>query len=465
LGNKINCLLIIEEGFNFMIEKKISIGSIPPGKKSQSIIERMKKSVGLSNYTGLYGVVLDSGSEQFIKDVDGNIFLDSLSCASSCILGYGIDDIRNTYNTQASSLQQSCFTYSPNEPTINLAEKLIQITPGNFDKRVLFGLSGSDANGGAIKAMRKYTKNFGIIHFKNDYHGSTGLSQEASDFGDLNDGIFPKESIYIEYDYPTNQSKADEIFNLIYDDLKKRKAGGIILEAIQGDAGVIIPPENFLKSLRKITEDTDTILIVDEVQSGMGRTGSWWSFEHENIIPDILVTAKGLSAGYVPISAIIGREDILNSLEPGQHIFTYGGHPPSAAIALRVIQYVEENHLIENASTLGKYIIESLCVVKQKYGNIILDVRGRGLMIGVEINVSTDELAGKIFATRCMEKGVYVGFYGANANTVRIEPPLTITKEQADIIIQIIDDTAQEMQSGNIPKFTIDNVRKYSIGI
>ena len=166
-----------------MSHNKAQIVTMPPGVNSRAVLEKMKKVIGRSNYTGLYGVVLAAGHDQYVTDVDGNTFLDSLSCASSCVLGYGMDEIIDAYRDSARELHQSCFTYSPNENAIKLAEKLIEITPGNFKKRVLFGLSGSDANGGAVKAVRKFTRNFGIIHFKNDYHGSTGLSQEVSDFG------------------------------------------------------------------------------------------------------------------------------------------------------------------------------------------------------------------------------------------------------------------------------------------
>ena len=197
----------------------------------------------------------------------------------------------------------------------------------------------------------------------------------------------------------------------------------------------------------------------------MGRTGKWWSFEHEGVVPDILVTAKGLSGGYAPISALIGREDVINSLEPGQQVFTYSGHPPSSAAALSVIEYIEKHDLIHNAERMGDYLISSFKKIRDRCGGVITDIRGRGLMTGIGINVSTDELAGKIFATRCMEQGLYVGFLGVNDDVVRIEPPLTISRQQADFIISVVGDTAREMQKGEIPKDTVDNVKKYSIGL
>ncbi len=425
----------------------------------------MKKSIGAANYTGLYGVALHAGSGVFLEDTDGNVYLDCLAAASSCSLGYGQSFLVDAYADTAKQLQQSCFTYSPNLPAIQLAEKLISLAPGAYEKKVMIGLSGSDSSGGAIKAMRKFTGRQGVVHFKNDYHGSTGISQEASDYGNLNSGIYPNDPNFIEFEFPTTAEKANRVLQEIKDTLHRGKAGGIICEAIQGDAGVVVPAKGFLKGLRQLTEQTNTLLIVDEVQSGMGRTGRWWAFEHEDIVPDLFVTAKGLSSGYAPISAVVGRKEVLDSLGPGQHIFTYGGHPPSAAVAWHVLDYIEENKLVEHAAHVGGFLLAELKKIQVEFPEIILDVRGRGLMIGVEINIQPLAINGKVFATRCMEKGVYVGFFGVNAEVVRIEPPLIISQADITIICQTIYEVAEEMKSGTIPKQTYENVKKYSIGI
>ncbi len=447
------------------MKEEVYIPVFPPGANSQAILKRMEKSVGKANYTGLYGVVLQKGVGVFLEDVDGNIFLDCLAAASSCSLGYGQQFLTEAYFKTASTLQQSCFTYSPNLPAIQLAEKLIELAPGFFEKKVMIGLSGSDSSGGAIKAMRKYTKNEGVIHFKNDYHGSTGLSQEASDYGNLNSGIYPNDPDFIEFPFPRTGEEAEDVLLKIGYALQQKRAGGIICEAIQGDAGVIVPPPGFIKGLRRITHETGTLLIVDEVQSGMGRTGKWWAFEHEDIVPDIFVTAKGLSSGYAPISAVVGRKDVLDSLDPGQHIFTFGGHPPSAVVAWHVLDFIQKEKIVEHAARIGEYLIKQLKDVQQKFPDIILDVRGKGLMIGVQINISKSKLDGKVFATRCMEKGVYVGFFGVNADVVRIEPPLIIKKNEIEMIYQTISNVAIEMKECKIPAKTYENVRKYSIGI
>ncbi len=437
----------------------------PPGPNSIAVLDTLAGAIGRANYTGLYGIVLASGQNAWLQDVDGNTYLDCLSCASSCTLGYGQEFLVAVYADTARTLQQSCFTYSPNTPAIALAEKMISLMPGTFDKRAMIGLSGSDASGGAIKAVRKFTKKLGIIHFKDDYHGSTGLSQQASDFGTLDDGIYGNSPDFHEVAFPRAELEAVAALLAIEALLGLGSIGGLICEAIQGDAGIVVPPANFLASVRALTTQFGALMICDEVQAGMGRTGHWWAFEHEGIIPDLMVAAKGISAGYAPISVVVGRADVLNSLAPGQHIFTYGGHPPSAAVALATLNYIETQGLADHSGQVGGYLIAALQQVANQFPEIIVEVRGRGLMIGVQIDISQNPLAGKIFATRCVELGVYVGFFGVNADVVRIEPPLIIQQSDADLIAQTIAAVAQEVQNGTIPPQTIANVKKYSIGI
>lgn len=436
-----------------------------PGKESQELLKQLNKVIANPNYSGLYGITIVKGKGCYIIDADENQYLDCLAAASTNGLGYGNREVVEAYTEAALEMQHSCFLYSPNKYALALAEKLIEITPGKFEKRVMFGLSGSDACDGAIKAVRRYTGSMGIIHFKNDYHGSTGLSMPASDFSNLNDGLFENNGLFIELVYPTNKSELQKTLIDIEHAFKTRKAGGILAEAIQGDNGVRIPLEGFFNKVEKLAKKYNAVLIIDEVQSGMGRTGKWWAIEHDNVIPDILVTAKGLSGGYAPVSAIIGREEVLNSLENGQHLFTYAGHAPSSAVALEVIDTIENKQLINENKRNGDRLISIFNKLQSKYSSIIIDVRGKGLMIGVEIDISIDKLAGKIFATRCVEKGLYVGYFGDAGQVIRIEPPYLITEKDILFIELVFSEVLEEMFSGNIPVETINNVKKYSVGL
>ena len=452
----------------------ISVSGIPPGPKSVALLWRLKNTISKTNYVGLYGIALESGSGPYMKDVDGNVYLDCLAAASVNVLGYGQENIAKRLYTVASSMQNTGFIYSPNTHAVELAEKLISITPGDGPKRVILGLSGSDSNGGAIEAMRRYTHRKGVIHFKNAYHGSTGLSQQASDFNLLNKGIYLKTPFFASVSFPTTPDEAEAALKKIERLLCSGIYGGFIAEVFQGDAGVILPPPGFFRNLKALLEKNHALLIVDEIQSGMGRTGKWWACEHEDIIPDIIVMGKGLGGGFVPISAAVGREEVLDSLEPGQQLFTFTGHPTASLAACLVIDTIKERNLIEKASRVGALLKRKLKELQSCYPDIIIAVRGMGLMIGVEINVSREffpiklspkEKNAVVFATRCAEKGIYVGYFGTKHEVIRIEPPLVIGDFEVFKIIRIMEEVCEEMKNGDIPKETFTNVEKYSKGL
>lgn len=460
-SNKYTPTLVTSVPLIHAINVKVS----PPGPKSREFLERMKKLIGRSNYIGLYGIAIAAGEGAYIVDLDGNVYLDCLAAASCNVLGYSHKEVAQEYYQVAKTLQNSCFVYSPNPQAVELAEHLVRITPGNYAKKVLLGLSGSDSCDGAIEAMRKSTHKLALIKFRNDYHGSTGLSQPASGFRRLNLGIYPPSHNFISVNYPVTLQQRDETLREIEHILAQGKVGAVMAEPIQGDAGILVPYPGFFSSLREILDDYQALLIVDEVQSGMGRTGKWWAIEHENVVPDLLITAKGLSAGYAPISALIGREEIIDALTPAQHLFTYTGHPPSAAAASKVIQIIEQQDIIANAAQVGVRFLEGLKNVRAKFPQVISDVRGKGLMIGVEIDISRDKLAGKVFATRCVEKGVYVGYFGVEQNVIRIEPPLILTEAEANIVVDTIYEVAEEMHQQCVPASTIEKVHQYAIGL
>ncbi len=441
-----------------------NIKVLPPGPNSMALIERVKTSIGKTNYTGLYGVAASGGRGVYMIDVDDNSYIDCLAAASTNILGYDNTIVAEAYYNSASKIPNTAFGYTPNRETVDLAEELIKITPGNFPKKVMLGVSGSDANGGAIEAMRRYSGKMGLISFNNAYHGSTGLSQQASGFGALKTGIYQDSSHFIKMEFPTTLKQRDKVLKDMESVLAWGTVGGVMIEPIQGDAGIIVPPEGFLPRLADILHQYNVLLIDDEVQSGMGRTGKWWAVEYEGVIPDLVVSGKGLSGGYAPVSAVIGRADVIDSLEPAQQIFTYTGHGPSAAAALTVIQTIQKNAIVENARTVGDYLLDGLKGAVKKYPDIFIEARGRGLMLGLEINTSSNELANKIFAYRCLEKGIYFGYFGPGQRTIRIEPPLILSKKEADIIINTTLEVADEMHNNKVPESTVIKVKNYALG-
>jgi 4-aminobutyrate aminotransferase len=215
--------------------------------------------------------------------------------------------------------------------------------------------------------------------------------------------------------------------------------------------------------LREMLYKYKVLLIDDEIQSGMGRTGNWWACNHEDIVPDITVIGKGLSAGYAPVSCIAGRKEVLDALVPAAHLFTFSGHVPSVSVASKVIDIIKDENLIENSRQNGARLLKGLKEA-EKYPDVVVEARGRGFMIGIEINISKDPLASKIFAFRCLEKGIYFGYIGDKQRVIRVLPPLILKEEDCDVIIRIVNETAEEMHNERIPKETIEKVKKFALG-
>ena len=230
------------------VDHDITVKVFPPGPNSQALLKRLGNAIGQSNYLGLYGIALNQGSGPYMMDLDGNVYLDCLAGASVNILGYGNENIPKRLYDIARSMQNTCFPYSPNVHAVELAEHLIRITPGTYPKRVMIGLSGSDSIGGALESVRKYTKKMGIIYFKNAYHGSTGLSQSASGFETLKEGIYPPSSNFISVDFPSTADLAEQTLSKIEEHLAGGKVGGVVAEIIQGDGGIHVPVEGFFQT-------------------------------------------------------------------------------------------------------------------------------------------------------------------------------------------------------------------------
>lgn len=398
--------------------------------------------------------IFTKGEGAYIFDSDNQKYIDMMSGASVAIFGYGNNCFTEAYSKSANSIQHTCFCYAPNDWAIKYAEKIAKTTPGKFSKKVVYGLSGSDAMDGAVKMARAYTKKEGIISFKNSYHGSTGISINVTSWK----GISKITKNHHHIHFPKNKEEEKSSLKIIRGIVKNKEVAAIVSEPIQGDAGVIIPTTTFIKSIWEICRQNNMVTIVDEVQTGMGRTGKFWAIEHFGVIPDIIVAAKSITAGYIPMSAIIGREPIVDSIEKGQHVFTYAGHPPSCAIAMEVINQIESGSIIDHVNDVGSYFISKIKEIKS---SIIKDVRGKGLMIGIEV----DPKIAKIIIARCFEKGIYFGIFGTKNEVIRIEPPLIIDKKIIDKTISIFSKVIKEVETNKIPEHILDQAGKMvSIG-
>jgi 4-aminobutyrate aminotransferase len=427
-----------------------------PGPKAKKIVGQDDRYISPS-YTRGYPLVAKYGRGATIEDVDGNVFLDFAAGIAVVATGHCHPKVVAAIQQQAAELIHISGTdfYVPN--LVELAEKLASIAPGPGAKKVFFGNSGAEAIEAAIKLARYHTRREKFIAFYGCFHGRTmgALSFTSSKavqrkgFGSLLSGIF--HAPYPD-PYQSGKSAADtsadclafiekELFKHIVD---PEDIAGIIIEPIQGEGGYLPAPAEFLQELRRITKKHGILLIADEVQCGMGRTGKWWGGDAAGLEPDIICLAKGIASG-MPLGATIARADVMD-WKPGAHASTFGGNPVCVAASLATIELIENGYM-KNAARMGDYILKKIADWPKKH-KIVGDIRGRGLMIGVEFvkDQKTRERAHDLrekIVDLAFTKGLLV--LGAGENSMRIAPPLLIDEEQADFAIAVLDQCISEV--------------------
>jgi len=429
-----------------------------PGIKAQRILKKDKKYISPS-YTRSYPAVIEQGEGCWLWDVDGNKFLDFNAGIAVCATGHCHPEVVEAIRKQAGKLIHISGTdyYYPQQ--VKLAEKLAEITPGAKNKKVFFCNSGTEAVEGAFKLARYYTKRHFAIAFLGSFHGRTmgALSLTGSKFiqkkgfGPLISGVFhcPYANCYrcaYNLEYPKcNLYCVDYIEEELFKKVcVPEEVCAIFAEPIQGEGGYICPPPDYFKKIRELCDKYGILLIIDEVQSGFGRTGKMFAIEHYGVMADIYCVAKGIASG-MPLGAFISKSSVMN-WEPGAHASTFGGNPISCMAAMATIRLLE-NGLIENAERIGNYLLKNLEEMANRY-DFIGDVRGKGLMIGIELvedQISKKPVPEKRNAVvyKCFEKGLII--LGCGATTIRFSPPLVVTKEEADIALEIFEKSLKEV--------------------
>src|SRR5262245_8085037 len=431
----------------------IKIGSPLPGPRAQVILAQDQKYVSPS-YSRPYPLVADSGDGMVVTDVDGNTFLDFAAGIAVCATGHCHPQIVEAIQEQSSRLLHLSGTDFYYPQLSELAQKLAEIAPGPGEKKVYFGNSGTEAIEAALKLARYATGRNRFIAFYGAFHGRTlgALSLTASKpvqrrgFGPLLEGVthVPYPYCYRCPEQPANGVCHPACVRVIEDQLFKtilspEEVAAIVFEPIQGEGGYIVPPPEFFEELKRLSKQHGILLIADEVQSGMGRTGKMFAVEHFDIEPDIIVLAKGIASG-LPLGAIVARAELM-SWPPGSHASTFGGNPVSCVAALETIRLLEAE-LIENAATIGEHLLQSLRKLMTRC-SVIGEVRGRGLMIGIELvkNFATKEKAvawRDLAVQRCFEKGLLI--LGCGENTLRLMPPLIVNRAQADAALEVLEE-------------------------
>ena len=424
-----------------------------PGPKAKQVIEADAKFMSPS-LTREYPLVAEKGHGAIVEDIDGNSFLDFAAGIAVCSTGHCHPKVVEAIQRQAAELIHIAGTDFYHRHMPQLAERLVATMPGKEPKKVFFGNSGTEAVEGAIKLARYATKRDKLIAFYGCFHGRTlgSLSLTASKntqrkgFGSLLAGV---EHIPYPYAYRcahghTAETCGSEILELLEHQLFKRlfapeEVAAIIIEPIQGEGGFVPAPAFFLQELQRICNRHGILLIVDEVQSGVGRTGKMWAYEHAGIEPDILCTAKGIASG-MPLSAFIAKESVM-TWKPGSHGSTYGGNPVCIASAMATLDLVENGYM-ENARKMGKYIFGRIQDWPRRF-KFVGDVRGKGLMIGIEIvrdqktKVKASDLRKQV-VHGAFERGLLV--LSSGESSIRMSPPLLIDEEQADFAISTLEE-------------------------
>jgi 4-aminobutyrate aminotransferase len=432
----------------------------PPGPRARELLKKDERFISPS-YVRFYPLVVDSGKGCIVRDVDGNEYIDFNSGLACLNVGHNHPKVVEAIKRQCDRfLHYSNTDFYYNE-VVALAEKLAEITPGNFEKKVYFGNSGTEAIEAAIKLAKWHTRKQLFIGFINAFHGRTigSLSLTASKptqrryFLPLMPGVNHVPYPYC-YRCPFKQTYPDCHYWCVdfIDEFVLQKyappedVAAIVFEPIQGEGGYVIPPSEYFQRLKRLADKYGILLIDDEVQSGIGRTGKWFAIEHWDVEPDILCSAKALASG-LPLGATIAKAKIMD-WAGGSHASTFGGNPLSCVAAMAVIDVIKEERLLENATKQGAYIIKRLEELKDE-SEIVGDVRGKGLMIGVEFVEDKDskkpapQKANEIMM-RSWKRGIAIITCGIS--TIRIAPPLNITRELIDSGLEIISDVVKEVE-------------------
>ncbi len=428
-----------------------------PGPKAREILKKHRKYISPS-YPRAYDLVAERASGVWVWDVDGNKFLDMVAGVAVNSTGHSHPKVVQAAKEMLEKLIHISTDFYHEKEAL-LAEKLSSIFPAKGNNMVFFTNSGTESNEGALKLAKFTTKRIYILAFEGAFHGRTYASMSVSAsktihkryFGPLMPGVFfvPFPNAYRPPFNAPPEKASDQLIDYIENVMFQRivppeEVAAFIFEPIQGEGGYVFPLEDFFPKLRKLANKYGFLLIDDEVQAGLGRTGKWFAIEHYNTVPDIITIAKGIASG-IPMGAFISKEGLMDKWPMGAHANTFGGNPVAAAAALATLELIE-NELMENARNVGEYYLLKLKELQEEFEEIG-DVRGKGLMIGIEFVRDREtkeyypEFRDKV-VLKAFHKGVL--FLGCGPSAMRIVPPLIITKEHVDIAVDILAESIRE---------------------
>ena len=434
-----------------------NVGDVP-GPRTLELLEKQRRiDSSAVAYPNDIPIAFESGKGATVRDVDGNTYIDMFAGIGVLAVGHSNPYVLEAVHEQADRIVHT--VDFPTEARLELIEKLDEIAPAGLsgESKVVFGgPTGSDAIEASIKLAKYNTGGTGLVAFRGSYHGATTGAMSLTSNTKFKEHYTPllPDVVHAPYPYPLRQGKEAE--EAVEDALEEVRSivedpyggfanpAGIFVEPIQGEGGVVTPPEGFLAGLREIADENDVLLVFDEIQSGLGRTGEWWACDWEGVTPDVLTSAKALGGAGFPLSATIYRED-LDTWGPGDHAGTYRGHVVGMRAGTRAIEYVEEHGLLAHARELGSHVRERLREAGEG-SDRLAEVRGRGLFVGAEFVDGDGEPDGEAvdaIQAYCFERGVLVWTAGRQGNVLRLLPPLVLTEALAetalDVIVEAID--------------------------
>jgi len=420
-----------------------------PGPASRALHERKGTAVARGIGTTLPVYVAAAGGG-VILDVDGNSFIDLGSGIAVTTVGNSAPRVAAAVAEQVAAFTHTCFMITPYDGYVRVAEALNKLTPGTHEKRSVLFNSGAEAVENAVKIARAHTKKQAVVVFDHAYHGRTNLTMAMTaknmpyknGFGPFAAEVYRAPLSYPFHDGLDGPAAARRAIDVIEKQVGADNLAAVVIEPIQGEGGFIVPAPGFLAALVEWCRANNVVFVADEVQTGFARTGAMFAVEHEDVVPDLIVTAKGIAGG-LPLSAVTGRAEIMDASHVGGLGGTYGGNPIACAAALAVMETIEQDGLIDRAAEIGKVMTERLHALQQRDARIG-DVRGRGAMLAVEIVTpgSTEPdgaLNGRI-ASAAHQRGVVVLTCGTYGNVLRFLPPLSITDELLADACDVLDE-------------------------
>jgi len=432
-----------------------------PGPRTRALLQKKDEFVsrGISNLAPIF---IESAKGAVIRDIDQNVYLDLYGGIGVTNAGHCPESVVEAIKAQADKLLHSCFMVSMYDSYVDLAEKLAEITPGSHAKKTMFVNSGAEAVENAVKIARVATGKPGVIAFEAGYHGRTLLTMTLTSkvkpykhqFGPFVPEIYKIPSAYCyrciyKSTYPECGMHCLEAFNRFFtSEVAPDNIAAMVIEPVQGEGGFIVPPKEFLPGLKQICEDNDILFIADEVQSGFARTGKMFAIEHFGVVPDLMILAKGIASG-LPLSAVVGKAEIMDAPTPGQIGGTFGGNPVACAAALATLDLMVKEDLAGRAAKIGAIIGERMRTLQERFPQIG-DVRALGAMVAIELvkdpltKAPAKDEAGRIIQA-CLRRGVLIMGAGLFGNVIRFLPSLVISGRQLDAALDLFEEALTEV--------------------